>query len=595
MKKRFLFLLITAMLLLLCSCGGGGDAPGGGGEDSGGADGEGKPSKDYYTVSFETGTDKVIEPVTVKAGEKIDKPSIPRKTGYSFKGWYNGDSEWNFYKDTVNEDMTLVARRELSEYMITYELNGGECDSLITSYTVESGDITLPIPTKGGMKFDGWLSGTEFISRIKAGTIGNMKLEAIFYDSKPTGELPEGVYAYAENGDGVIKVKTVGELTEAVTLRVELPEDWYIVEVYEDGKRCYAETDLENGTAEVTFELKPGCEAELKPTVLRSDMMLDKISGVEVKEGVTVDVNYYPGFVRKAVTFTIDDGRIDTDTLFLDIVRPAGIIGTFNLNRANAAGLELYLGYEVANHHRLHCLPLRDGFDYSKIEIKDEIFKSGESDPAYIYKSEIDGLYYIDYRHYTTAYKDPYWHAIADNETYAKYIDITKKELEALYGEGSIVGFAYPHGQLNEYVKQYLIKAGYLYARRTGDLKDKTNFALPEDRFAWTYNASVNSLLEVMAKYDAAEDNGTLRFFAFGVHSKDFDGKWDVLREFARLYGNRPEDFYYATNRAIFEYEDAIKNLEVTENGIVNNSDVDVFVAINGVKTLIPAHSEIEY
>jgi hypothetical protein len=235
---------------------------------------------------------------------------------------------------------------------------------------------------------------------------------------------------------------------------------------------------------------------------------------------------------------------------------------------------------------------MRDNFDYSKIEIKDEIFNRDTSDPQYIYKTATEGLYYIDYRHYTDAYDYAYWHAIASNETYTEYVDITEEQLESIFGEGAVVGFAYPHGQLNEHVKAYLKSKGYLYARKTGNLKDKTGFALPEDRFAWTYNADVNCMLEVMAKYDALEDDGTLKFFSFGVHSKDFNEKWDVLRQFASLYGNREEDFYYASNREIFEYEDAVKALIITDDKIINNSDVDVFVTINGKKTIIFAHSE---
>ena len=41
---------------------------------------------------------------------------------------------------------------------------------------------------------------------------------------------------------------------------------------------------------------------------------------------------YYPGFTRKAITFSIDDGDIPNDVKFLEIVRPAGILGTFNIS-----------------------------------------------------------------------------------------------------------------------------------------------------------------------------------------------------------------------------------------------------------------------
>ena len=53
-----------------------------------------------------------------------------------------------------------------------------------------------------------------------------------------------------------------------------------------------------------------------------------------------VDINFFPGWVRKSVTFTIDDGNIKMDKKFLDIVKPAGILGTFNLHRVDALSPE---------------------------------------------------------------------------------------------------------------------------------------------------------------------------------------------------------------------------------------------------------------
>jgi len=323
--------------------------------------------------------------------------------------------------------------------------------------------------------------------------------------------------------------------------------------------------------------------------------ILDKLPsdyGIILDNGTKVDVNYYPGFVRKALTFTIDDGNVQTDSAFLDIVRPAGIKGTFNLCNLNsktaAEYLVLYKGYEVANHHQLHCLPWRDDFDYSDIEIKDEIFNSQTADGAYMYKTNVEGLYYIDYRQYESSYSSAYWHPIATNDTYLLYIDVTANNIEAVFGEGSVVGFAYPHGKLTDTVKQYLKDSGYLYARKTGLLLDTTGFALPDDRFAWTYNANHTNLLEMMAKYEAYPDDGELKMFSFGVHSVDYNGSWDMLSEFAATYGGRPDEYYYATNREIFEYEDAIKALDINSERIINNSSVTVYITVNDTKVVIP-------
>jgi hypothetical protein len=152
------------------------------------------------------------------------------------------------------------------------------------------------------------------------------------------------------------------------------------------------------------------------------------------------------------------------------------------------------------------------------------------------------------------------------------------------FGTGVTVGYETRHKDM-----------GYLYARKTGVLDDTTGFALPEDRFAWTYNANVSNLPSSMEKYAALEDDGTLKFFSFGVHAVDFEGKWSTLEYFAKNYGNRPEDFWYASNRDIFEYEDAVNALEIYDDKIVNPSDIAVFITIDNVKTIIQPNSVYEF
>ena len=71
-----------------------------------------------------------------------------------------------------------------------------------------------------------------------------------------------------------------------------------------------------------------------------------------------IDKNYFPGWVRKSVSFTIDDGNVEMDKKFIDIVRPAGILGTFNLCYSDKMSpeeyREMYQGFEIANHVIYH-------------------------------------------------------------------------------------------------------------------------------------------------------------------------------------------------------------------------------------------------
>ncbi len=66
-----------------------------------------------YTVTFEWNysDEGTYKTVTVKAGETVDKPTNPRRSGYSFSGWYTkaqGGEKFDFDTE-IDEDVTLYA------------------------------------------------------------------------------------------------------------------------------------------------------------------------------------------------------------------------------------------------------------------------------------------------------------------------------------------------------------------------------------------------------------------------------------------------------------------------------------------------------
>ena len=589
MKRTiFLILILIFSLFLITSCGG----------DNEGGEIEGD---DVYTVTFNSLGGGEYEPITVKSGEKLTMPIRPEREGYSFKGWFNGETRWAFATDTVTSDLTLTATYTPTKYSINYDLNGGKFSGDIpTEYTIETA-ITLPTPTRGESIFDGWYIGDVLVTEIPTGNTGDVTLKAYYYDVKPE-VLPDetgsaaNVRAYAMCEGETITLELIGNSKRAAVLRIEMPESWHYVKLEQGTRTSYAEIKGESGHFYVDFRVDVGgYTARVTPLTYSNDLTTNSSYGTTLSNGTVVDVNYYPGFVRKAVTFTIDDGDLTNDEIFLSIVKPGGIKGTFNVMSVKSGMYELYEGYEVANHHVLHTTAMKDNFDYSQYEIVQEYLPS-DADPSKLYlKSQtvdgtrVEGLYYV---HYSIYGSTAGWHPLATDETYIEYLEWTSRNIEETFGEGSCVGFAFPHGSLSTTIKEYLRKEGYLYARKTGNLKATTGFSLPEDRYAWTYNADVSCLNSVMEQYDALRDDGELKFFAFGVHAKDFVGKWSVLEEFVERFGNRYDEFYYASNRDIFEYEDAVKSIVITDEKIVNPSDKDVFVTINGRKTIIYAGTE---
>ena len=300
----------------------------------------------------------------------------------------------------------------------------------------------------------------------------------------------------------------------------------------------------------------------------------------------------YPGFTRRAVTFTIDDGNIKWDEKFISILRPHGIRGTFNLcsarmDREDGFYREFYRGYGIANHTENHPFAIADNDNST---YKPEYPADQGPDEKLFYLSHSGEGYYM--KHLERG-----WREWADDERYFLNVTNCQKRLERIFGAEIATGFVWPYcEQNNRAVKEFLHSSGFKSIRKTGDVLDTTDFALPADRMAWSYNCHNTNLLEVMEKYESAPDNGTLRFFAFGVHSWDFerDGDWDTLATFAEKYGNCPSDYWYATVDEIFAYSDAIESLVISDTLIENQSAITLYVELDGARLTLPPMSITE-
>lgn len=75
-------------------------------------------SEIFFTVVFDSAGGTKVDSATVKSGEKIPEPPEPKRSNtkqqYVFKGWYIGDSKWDFKNGIVTGDITLTAKWELT-------------------------------------------------------------------------------------------------------------------------------------------------------------------------------------------------------------------------------------------------------------------------------------------------------------------------------------------------------------------------------------------------------------------------------------------------------------------------------------------------
>ena len=113
-------------------------------------------------------------------------------------------------------DITVEAKWAINSYDITYDLAGGVNNSENpTTYTIESGLITLKNPTRVGYTFVGWYNGEQLVTIIDSNTLENITLTAkwkITTDHKGTEDDPYSV-------DDALKIAgtlSSGEYTDLV-------------------------------------------------------------------------------------------------------------------------------------------------------------------------------------------------------------------------------------------------------------------------------------------------------------------------------------------------------------------------------------------
>ncbi len=106
-----------------------------------------------YTVTFQSeGGSEVAS--QIRANAPAARPADPTKEGYTFIGWYNGESEWDF-EAPVTADLTLTAKWQVNQYTITFKPENGGQDIVIKQDYGTA--ITAPAnPTKTGYTFAGW-------------------------------------------------------------------------------------------------------------------------------------------------------------------------------------------------------------------------------------------------------------------------------------------------------------------------------------------------------------------------------------------------------------------------------------------------------
>ena len=116
--RAFALTLCAALTMSFVSC------------SSGSSDSEGNPGTTAvttessenvavttYTVTFDSDGGSEVASQAVESGKTATKPTDPTKTGYSFNGWYNGDTAFDFAA-AIEGDVTLKAKWLTAEVFV---------------------------------------------------------------------------------------------------------------------------------------------------------------------------------------------------------------------------------------------------------------------------------------------------------------------------------------------------------------------------------------------------------------------------------------------------------------------------------------------
>ena len=262
-----------------------------------------------YTIDFDTNGGL---PTLSSIDYTIESDSFTlqeiTKAGYTFDGWYNGETKVTEITTGTYGNMTLVAKWTADLYTISYNLaDGVNSPENPTSYTIESGLITLKEPTRVGYTFVGWYNGEQLVTTIDSNTLENISLTAkwtvnsykLTFDVD--GNLTEKNFKYGESVTAIENPTKVGHTFAGWSK--EIPETMPANDITVEAKWAINSYDI-------TYDLAGGVNNSENPTSYTIESGLITLKN-PTREGYTF-LGWYNG--EQLVTI-IDSNTLENITL----------------------------------------------------------------------------------------------------------------------------------------------------------------------------------------------------------------------------------------------------------------------------------------
>ena len=280
-----------------------------------------------YTVKFDA-NGGTVSPTSKKAtyDAALGELPVPTRTGYTFLGWFDANDQEvtseTIFRNTATT--TYTAKWEANTYTVTFNPDGGTVDPTSKEVTFDAAVGELPVPTKTGYTFQGWVDAEG--NAVTADTVYTVADNTTY-----TAQWTANTYVInLDAGEGIVDPTTV-QVTfgQAVgTLPTPTREHYDFLGWYDENGEEVTSDTVYSVAANITLTAKWEVGMHNKPTkkVTDSDVQKMQISfyamGTEVinPNGEPFSVGGVSGKIETNTTYEIGEvyGN-DVEGYFVDI------------------------------------------------------------------------------------------------------------------------------------------------------------------------------------------------------------------------------------------------------------------------------------
>lgn len=331
--------------------------------------------------------------------------------------------------------------------------------------------------------------------------------------------------------------------------------------------KCKANNKTVKGedSISVSIDIDNAADSILRLFLWESDTLVPVKNSVDLTPfDTSTDFNLikaYPNYSQKAITFSYDDGDVNSDTKLIKLFEEKGLDSTFNLitsyfdSNDYADVKERYDGFEIGSHTNTHPNMTTNVSTPMTLDACKEEFRLASE-------------------------------AI--------------KSITGSYPKGGAWPYGAPTDQsfyddLIAYLKNDL---GMVYMRPTtlNTVANSGSYTAPEDWMHWQPNCSMDNdtAKSAVENYINAATGSELQvFMGYGHPARIYDSNYTMTQEIISGICESIVNagIWSASNIEIYNYTEAMKKAVINneERKITNGSDITLYFFVNGTKVSVPA------